>query len=529
MGVGRNDLRIAAQAAITLTASFGIAVGLSGPLFVYTTLGAVAVALATILSHFAPQRVIVTTLLALFLLGVVRRILQLTVGVRADTDPILLVGPTIALILIVHSLQSHSRAAMPEQARSPLDSVLLGISVAALLWSLNPFASSVWAGLASLLFFLAPTLWYWVGRYWLTPEVCRDVLKLVLYFGFATAAYMLYQAFVGFPAWDTAWIQSSGYAALNIGDRIRPFGLSTSAAESTVFVTMAVALAAVAPLGVRAPIRLLVAATGILAIFVGGARAPIVLTLVTILVVVSWRRSGRYVALVPLVLVVMLVPMRSTIVSIDVQQLDPGVQSATLRIQRGFEEPLDRRSSTLPVHLDMMRAGLLSAIEYPLGQGPSRVTLAGNRLGSESDRSLNTERDPSNLATALGLPGLMLYLALVVIAIRSYNRARRRRPDIKELTSAALVVPLATFGGWFIGGMYGATALVWLLLGWMESASRTSQPRDIAHTNEVVQQAAGSPERSGVEQPSRRPSRADNRTTAVARAETPEEHGSGGP
>ncbi len=147
-------------------------------------------------------------------------------------DLLLLVGPAAILVLFLVAAR-HGAV----QNRTSLANALLVLSLLVLLGAVNPLQGSLLAGLAGLLFVLVPTLGFWIGRVLCDDATLRKVLLAVACFAVAEAAYGLVQTFAGFPSWDSAWIAThqEQYAALYVGDFIRPFGSFSSFAEYSYF------------------------------------------------------------------------------------------------------------------------------------------------------------------------------------------------------------------------------------------------------------------------------------------------------
>jgi hypothetical protein len=137
----------------------------------------------------------------------------------------------------------------------------------------------------------------------------------------------------------------------------------------------------------------------------------------------------------------------------------------------GLANPLDARTSTLGLHIDMAGEGLRSPLRYPLGRGPALVTLAQSKFGGvsgSSDGVGSTEADPSNIAVALGVPGLVLYLLVVVLGFRgAYHLASDGRDPVAVACLAVLGVTLFQ---WFNGGQYAVAVLPWLALGYVDAS-----------------------------------------------------------
>ena len=132
----------------------------------------------------------------------------------------------------------------------------------------------------------------------------------------------------------------------------------------------------------------------------------------------------------------------------------------------GLANPLNPQASTLRSHLSLIEDGIRSAVSDPLGQGPGAVTLAANRFGSKQGNQ--TEADPSNVGVALGIPGLLLFVALFALAFRCAYSVAVARGDPVSL--AALGILTVTSLQWLNGGLYAVSLITWIALGWSDRA-----------------------------------------------------------
>jgi hypothetical protein len=139
----------------------------------------------------------------------------------------------------------------------------------------------------------------------------------------------------------------------------------------------------------------------------------------------------------------------------------------------GLANPLGE-FSTLPIHLNLVLDGLKSAIVTPMGLGIGSVTTAAAKYGQ---LNVNTEADPSNLAVAAGVPGLVVYMVLAGHGLLCAYRLAARRRD--PLSLVAVGVLLTTFLQWTNGGQYAVALLPWLVLGWVDQASGHPAARDM--------------------------------------------------
>jgi hypothetical protein len=409
----------------------------------------------------------------LSMLGMFRRVIS-QLSPFSLADPLLLVAPLAWAALVVKAAERgcfHNR--------TPLANAVGLMSLFVLVAAINPLQPNLVAGLAGLLFLLVPLLAFWVGRT-LERDAMGRVLKLVALLAIPAAGYGLFQALRGFPVWDDTWVRTSGYAALNVGGVIRPFGSFSSAAEYASFVaigfvlflvfwfratTLGPALGAMALLGT--------------AIVVEASRSIVVFLLVGLALVASVR------ARLPRVLSGVLVVgalLGLVVVSRHVapEGLGTGgrgdVSKLVAHNVSGLANPLDARSSTLPLHLNTIAQGLQSPLHYPLGRGPAAVTIANRKLADPGDTEGGeaqvggTEVDPSNIAVALGVPGFLLYLVILVLGFRTAHRLAASGREVVAV--GCLGVLGVTLLQWFNGGMYAVAPLAWLALGYVDGQAR---------------------------------------------------------
>ena len=170
-------------------------------------------------------------------LGLIRRLVSSGTGASVSHDPLLLVGPAaLGALFIV----SAGRGAF--RRRTPLASSVLLLSLLALVEAFNPLQGGFLIGLGGLLLVMFPMLAFWVGRVLVDRDLLRLLLRLLSVLAALDAFYGLVQQFAGFPSWDLRWINTSGYAALNVGGFDRSFGSFSSSQEYAVFLCIGLVL-----------------------------------------------------------------------------------------------------------------------------------------------------------------------------------------------------------------------------------------------------------------------------------------------
>ena len=181
--------------------------------------GAVRAGLAVVLGGLvafvclrSPSQGIFVTLGWLAILGGVRR---LVTAFQADPklDPLLLVGPLAIAVLFVTATAggAFSRGSL-------LANGMLALGIVAVLWAVHPDQGGIDVGLGGLLFWLAPMLWFWVGRGLVDPVGARRIVLFAAGVAAVAGIYGLGQGVIGFPSWDWDWIFNRGrFNSLYVG------------------------------------------------------------------------------------------------------------------------------------------------------------------------------------------------------------------------------------------------------------------------------------------------------------------------
>jgi len=418
-----------------------------------------ALVLIVALSAVSPVPLLFGLVVWLTALGFLRRTLNV-ISPTPHADPLLLVAPVAFAILF---MVAAKRGALHDRSR--LASAVLVLNVLTVVGAFNPLQGSLSTGFAGLLFVLVPTLAFWIGRGLCDDRSIAIVLKLFAVLSLLAAAYGLEQTFAGFPSWDAAWIEAhrSDYLALAVHGVPRAFGSFSAPAEYVTFIAIGfIVWATFGVMPVLAPLAIGAIAILGVAIFYEGSRGVVLSTLVALAIMAGARAGVRLKWSVGLAAVLILgLPY---VVGYFVTSNSGGYSSPFLARQvQGLQNPTNPASSSLRSHINLVRQGIHSAKVEPIGKGSGAVTLAGLKFGGGDS---STEADPSNAAVAWGLPGLLVYLVILIEALRRGYRFASLRRD--WMAAAAIAIIVVTVPQWLNGGLYAVAFLPWLLLGWID-------------------------------------------------------------
>lgn len=430
--------------------------------------GGVALAASSVLLAIclrSPKRTLVVLLPWLAALGTLRRILTPARGVGAN-DPLLLVAPAVVGLLL---LVASRRGAFQHQTTF-MKTVLVfcALLVGA---ALNPFQGGLAVGAGGLFFVLIPLLWFWVGRALLDDELLTRVLQVVAALSVIAAFYGLFQVYEHFPSWDQRWIDVQGYQALRIGTTVRAFSSFASSSDYVNALAVGIVLWALRMAHRRKRMTAALVIIPTWALVLASARGALVIVPVALGIVFAVSR-GFGALRIALAAIAALFLLGFVASSVDPAGIGGGQTSTLLAHQfSGLSDPFNPDVSTLPVHVQSIVDGIKQAFHNPVGTGLGSITLAGERFGSAN---VSSEADPSNMAIAIGLPGLLIYAVVLVRALLLAFRIARTRRDYLGL--AALGIVLVTMLQWLNGGNYFVAPLPWLVLGWLDRQTFLGEP-----------------------------------------------------
>jgi hypothetical protein len=447
----------AAAIALTSVMTGGL---IANPSFVRLAFTAALWTLAVGIGVRAPRAVLYGMIGWLAALGLTRRLLSSGFSGPVTADPLLLVEPFALIILLGLSIEAGAF-----RIRTRLGNAMLVFGVLFVFGALNPLQGSLFAGVSALIFFI-PLLAFWIGRT-LPDATVKRALIVFAVCAVPAALYGLFQISNGFPSWDQAWIDSSGYTALQVGDAIRPFSSFSSASEYATFLAAAMIVWFVL---VRRALRPLSLAALVLlgtSVFYQSSRGAVVALCVAFALIIGARRGLALWASVA-VGAALLAMVPYTVRHLAPQNFGQDNKSQLVAHQvQGLSNPFDAKQSTATAHISLTIGGIRAGFRDPLGSGISAVTIAGAKFGGNA--AGGAEADPANVAIALGLPGLLVYLVVFGLGItRAYSLARRTR---EPLALATLGILLVVFPQWLNGGQYAVAFLPWLVLGWVDGAS----------------------------------------------------------
>ena len=445
---------------------------------------AIAIGFALLLSTLTLMRPglgVLATFTYLVFMAMLRRML-LPVAPWVSADPMLLVPPLVAVVLIAKAFVLDKRPWAPD-AISKLVLVVLALTVAEVV---NPAGGGISAGIAGLMFMAVPLLWFFVGREYLSRADVNRLMILIVVLGTIVAAYGLWQIEVSDPPWDALWVATpgaSGYSSLFLGGSARAFGTFSSFGEYALFVAAALATAVSFCLRGRLVFALPIPLLGV-ALFLSSGRSALITALVAIVVMIGLSTGRPRTALLVTVSAVVLA---LGALHFGAAALSGSGSNALVAHQiSGIANPLDPNSSTLLTHLALVVAGVKSSLSHPFGLGTAVTNGAAGVITSNPTASSGfqgipavgpgssaTEVDISNAFVAFGVFGviyLLLVLLIVFQAVRGYFKGRRELLPIVGIL-------LVGAGQWTIGGDYALAALMWLLIGVV--ATRRADPEPV--------------------------------------------------
>lgn len=409
----------------------------------------------------SPRLAVFVVLAWLAVLGLVR-LTVFGVGAASTFDTLLLVAPVATGLLAVGAMQQGAMA-----DRDRLASWVLGLQVAMVLGAVNPLQGSPKAGFGGLMLLLVPTLWFWIGRGLLDDRLAAWALGAVVVLSVVAVGVGLRQTYSGLTDVEQAYLQSKHLASASVGGVLRAFGIFSSPSEYAEYIGVALVVL-ISVMARRGRWLVLLPVAGLIgwALLLESSRGAVLLTALAAGLALGLARGARVTTMAVGAGAAAAVLYVSAGHLAHVQFTGDRTGPLLSHQFQGIADPLNGQTSTAGTHAGMVASGLSSIVHAPLGSGTGVITTAASKFGADVRGS---EADVSNAAIAWGLPGLVLYLGILLMGVRRLYEAARRRRDALSVVMFAIVV--VTFQQWLNGQNYAAVVLPWLALGW---ASRSA-------------------------------------------------------
>lgn len=414
------------------------------------------------LAAMRPQTAIVVTFIYLALMGDLRRYLVTTSGIVSN-DPLLLIGPVVAGLLLLMAMARHELS-----VRSHLSKLLLALMIIMGVEMLNPLQGGITVGVAGAIFFMVPLLWYWIGQAWGTSEFLESLLtRVVVPLAVLASVLGLMQGFWGFLHYEAQWFRMAMESSAR--PDIRPYSFFCSWGEYPWYVATALVAIAVPLVQGRVRISLLLVPFFLFALIIQSVRGVIYGTLLA--AAVLWAVQGKSTGAIGgrlvvalLGAVVVMIGGMSQLRDVDVSEQ---VNRNLVHTADGF---LDVQNSTAGTHFQLLGSGLTQGITHPLGYGLGFPTQAGLRVGGFS-----SEFDFGDIFLACGAPAGIFYLYIIfVILATAISRWRDHRDQVALYAIGILALGI---GHWLSGGAYAACPVIWFAIGSLDRSANADSLR----------------------------------------------------
>ncbi len=141
----------------------------------------------------------------------------------------------------------------------------------------NPLQGGLAVGIAGLMFYFVPVLWYWVGQAWGSESLIGSLLFWVVVPTGVMASIMgIHQAFVGFYPFEVEALHRLRIYQTEIGGAAwRPWGFFPSSSEYTAYLAIGIVTPISSFIASQFRIALIAVPLLVFALFVSGVRGPV--------------------------------------------------------------------------------------------------------------------------------------------------------------------------------------------------------------------------------------------------------------
>lgn len=458
-------LRAVFTVLVLLAFSFQLGKMAANPGNVRLLLAASLMAILLALSYHRPRIVIFTLMVYLPFMSLFRRMLIPVAG-WSSMDPLLLVGPVLAVLFVTVWL--YKKYVLKEEIwqDTRLFKLIRWMIVVDMLQIFNPLQGSLLAGIAGVIYWTVPLFFMILGREYLNERGMKLLCNLVLIVGIVVAMYGFKQYLIGFASFEQQWIDLTGYTALQVYSVTRPISTFSSAAEYAHYLGIATVVGWVYVLRGSPLVKILALAAVVILyvnLFIESGRGVIVTVTAALLITTIMNSRGiRGKLIVGLLSLAVL-----SVLFVGMQKINSD-NDLILHSVNGLSDPFGENSTALG-HVELMFEGFQKGFANPLGYGLGSTTIAGGKF---TGAALSSEVDLTNRFLATGVVGGLLYLFSMIIIFFSSLRMARLGGSTHLILFGILI---AEAGQWLTGGHYAIAPLLWLMIGYLD---KTSAPNE---------------------------------------------------
>lgn len=425
-----------------------------------------------------PRKAVIGLFIVLPFLGMIRHMFLSSTG-AAFLDPLLLITSAVTITVIV-SLVLNKQMDFGGTPLSKVVFLLLGVGVLQIFNpEQGPGVSGLLVGLTGVMINLIPISFFFIARSISDLAMTHRVVRIVIVVGVASGLYGISQVFFGFRGFEKQFIES-GFTALTVGGTTRPFSTYNNPAEFASYLHLAfTASFAMLLFSSRGKRLWWLASAGVIAYagFLTGSRGFTVKVGLAVIVLLAARAKNRAMALGVIVILVTGVVYWSSSTSSDstIQEKEAGASQLVEQQLRALRDPFDPEKSTVPVHFNQFRDGMVFAVtKAPFGHGTGVATRGGAKFNGTQ---ASTELDIGDMFLSLGVIGGVLYLAAIGLTLVQASRVRRALPG--PVWIAIWAMATTSIGAWVIGGNYSVVPLIWFLIGAADGAYKRLRTRGL--------------------------------------------------
>lgn len=413
------------------------------------------------ISRRKPEVALYMLLIFLPFLGLIRRILIPAAG-WSSMDPFVVMGPALVLMMTAKWMYEKyiRREAITDDTQ--LFRLVRWMLLVDVIQIFNPLQGSLFTGIAGAIFYIVPVCFMILGREYFQERWLSRIYATMFIIGILVAIYGFKQFWLGLFPFELAWVELSGYTALQVYDAIRPISTFTNAAEYAHFLGVTAVIGWAYFLRGKARNKILVMiGVGILyaALFVESARGVIV-TVTLALTVITMVSAKKAISKVLMSIAAFGILTGLFVVMTKLNTENDLIHHAVIGLTDPFGE-----QSTLPGHIDLLFIGLIKGITNPVGYGLGSTTIAAGKFAGTV---VSSEVDFSNKFLATGIVGGVLYLTIMIkVLFRAMKQVNVGGP----IHLIILGILIAEGGSWLTGGHYSVVPLIWLSIGFLDITS----------------------------------------------------------
>lgn len=393
-------------------------------------------------------------------MGILRRYIY-SFNAYVSFDPILIIASALTLFMFGYIFIFYGEEILIQNKNNQLFKYVSLLLLLFLVEAFNPFQGGLAMGFSAIMFIVVPFLWFYFG-FFLSTKNLEKLFYVVIVIGVITAVYGLRQVLFGVLPFEEYWIAHGGFTAIKIKGFIKAFSTFMSPQEFANYLLIASSISFMYLFKKLFFYPIWMAAFAVLmyGVFMTSTRSVIFYFFILVGIFMAFKVGSWQRAVIANVIMITLLIFGLPKIKTPAGNISSTKGANIEHLVSGVTDPFGEES-TFWTRVNFAKWTLGELITTPFGRGTGTITMGSGKFGGQIVAGMEVFQ--LAIVGSCGIPGLILYITIIVWLIKASFFLIRKDPDT-YLAPSVLSIWLALTGE---PRLYSTGPFFYLLWGWL--------------------------------------------------------------